>query len=137
YYASYEIHESLSGISDEIVKIAVYHETSAEEIIYPAMKRFNEQIMVKVSGQHWVDLNHSKANKGYALRQVQEHFGILEEETLAFGDYNNDLEMLQNAHYSFAMENAHPQVKTVANYRTESNDNYGVERILEKLLKAK
>ncbi|NND80334.1 MAG: HAD family phosphatase [Maribacter sp.] len=137
YYASYEIHESLSGISDEIVKIAVYHDTSAEEFIYPAMKRFNEQIMVKVSGQHWVDLNHSKANKGYALRQVQEHFGILEEETLAFGDYNNDLEMLQNARYSFAMENAHPQVKTVANYRTESNDNYGVERILEKLLEAK
>ncbi len=134
YYTSYEIHESLVGISDEIVKIAVYHNHSAEDYIYPAMKRFNEQIIVKVSGQHWVDLNHSKANKGYALQQVQEHFGILREETLVFGDYNNDLEMLQGAHYSFAMENAHPDVKKVAKFSTASNDNFGVERILEKLL---
>lgn len=134
YYSSYEIHDNLADIGDEIVKIAVYHNSSAENYVYPAMKRFNEQIIVKVSGQHWVDLNHSKANKGYALQQVQEHFGILEEETLVFGDYNNDLEMLQRAKYSFAMENAHPNVKKVANFSTESNDNYGVERILEKLL---
>jgi len=134
YYSSYEIHDDLLGISDEIVKIAVYHDTNAEEFIYPAMKRFNQEIIVKVSGQHWVDLNHSMANKGYALQQVQEHFGILEEETLVFGDYNNDLEMLQKAHYSFAMENAHPKVKKVANYHASSNDNYGVERVLEKLL---
>lgn len=134
YYSSYEIHESLAGINDEIVKIAVYHNQSAEDYVYPVMKRFNEEIIVKVSGQHWVDLNHSKANKGYALHQVQERFGILKEETLVFGDYNNDLEMLQSAHYSFAMKNAHPDVKKVANYHTESNDNFGVERILEKLL---
>ena len=134
YYSSYEIHESLLGISDEIVKIAVYHDLSAEDYVYPAMKRFNDKIIVKVSGQHWVDLNHAKANKGHALQQVQEHFGILKEETLVFGDYNNDLEMLQSAYYSFAMENAHPNVKKVANFSTESNDNFGVERILEKLL---
>ncbi len=134
YYSSYEIHESLAGINDEIVKIAVYHNQSAEDYVYPVMKRFNEEIIVKVSGQHWVDLNHSKANKGHALHQIQERFGILKEETLVFGDYNNDLEMLQSAHYSFAMKNAHPDVKKVANYHTESNDNFGVERILEKLL---
>ncbi len=134
YYSSFEIHDSLSNITDEIVKIAVFHNESAEDYIYPAMKSFENQVIVKVSGQNWLDLNHSDANKGHALKQVQDRFGILAEETLVFGDYNNDLEMLQRAHYSFAMENAHPNVKKVANYSTESNNDYGVERILDKLL---
>ena len=52
---------------------------------------------------------------------------------MAFGDFNNDLEMLKCADYSFAMENAHPDVKAIANYGTETNDNFGVELILENL----
>jgi hydroxymethylpyrimidine pyrophosphatase-like HAD family hydrolase len=32
-------------------------------------------------------------------------------ETMAFGDYLNDLEMMKQAPYSFAMENAHPDIK--------------------------
>lgn len=136
YYSDFEIHDNLMNVEDEIVKIAVYHNESAEDYIYPAMKSFENQVIVKVSGQNWVDLNHSHANKGHALQQVQERFGVLKEETLVFGDYNNDLEMLQCAHYSFAMQNAHPNVKKVANYETDSNDNYGVERILEKLLES-
>lgn len=134
YYASYEILDDLTSVTDEIIKIAVYHNESAEDYIYPAMERFNEQVIVKVSGQHWVDLNHSNANKGHALKQLQEQYGISEKETLVFGDYNNDLEMLQRAHYSFAMKNAHQEVKKVANYQTASNDDFGVELILDKLL---
>ena len=53
---------------------------------------------------------------------------------MVFGDYNNDLEMLAMADFSFAMKNAHPNVLEVANYTTTSNDDFGVERILEKLL---
>lgn len=135
YYASYEIHDDFSTVTDEIIKIAVYHNVSAEEHIYPAMKDLEDQIKVKVSGLNWVDLNHTNANKGFALEKMQERFGISPEETMVFGDYNNDLEMLGKAKYSFAMENAHPNVIEIANYRTTNNDDFGVERILEQLLK--
>ena len=74
------------------------------------------------------------ANKGYALKHLQEKYGIGRQETLVFGDYNNDLEMLAMADLSFAMANAHPNVTAAANYRTKSNDENGVEDILEKLL---
>ena len=134
YYASYEIHDDFSTVNDEIIKIAVYHNISAEDYIYPAMRDLKDQIKVKVSGMHWVDLNHTDANKGFALDKLQKRFNITPEETLVFGDYNNDLEMLQKAKYSFAMENAHPDVLKVANYKTSNNDDFGVERILEKLL---
>lgn len=136
YYASYEIHDEFGTVNDEIIKIAVYHDISAENYIYPAMKDLEGQIKVKVSGLHWVDLNHVDANKGFALEKLQKRFGISADETMVFGDYNNDLEMLGKAKYSFAMKNAHENVLEVANYKTTSNDDYGVERILEKLLVA-
>jgi hydroxymethylpyrimidine pyrophosphatase-like HAD family hydrolase len=65
---------------------------------------------------------------------IQKKYGISRDETLVFGDYNNDLEMLDLGTYSFAMANAHPNVLRQAKYRTSSNDDFGVERILEKLL---
>ena len=66
--------------------------------------------------------------------KVLETFAVQTSEVLVFGDYNNDLEMLALAEYSFAMANAHPNVKEVANFETTSNDDFGVERILEQLL---
>jgi hypothetical protein len=56
---------------------------------------------------------------------------------MVFGDYHNDIEMLQEAAYSFAMKNAHKDIKAIASYITESNDNFGVERVLEQLVKYK
>ena len=56
---------------------------------------------------------------------------------MAFGDYNNDIEMLKTAYFSYAMENAHPLVKETANFTTKSNANFGVEYILDLLIKEK
>ncbi len=68
---------------------------------------------------------------------LQNQLNILKEETMVFGDYNNDLKMLELADFSFAMENAHPNVKNVANYQTKSNDEQGVEFILEQVIKSR
>ncbi len=134
YYSSYEVQESFDSVTDEILKIAVYHPISAEDYIYPAMESFDGKIKVKVSGKNWVDLNHANANKGFALQNVIERLGLSADNVLAFGDYNNDVEMLALTKNSVAMQNAHPNVLEVANYTTTSNDNFGVERVLEKLL---
>jgi len=81
-----------------------------------------------------VDLSHRDAHKGFALKRIQDDYGISPSETLVFGDYNNDLEMMALSEYSVAMENAHPNVLNAAKYRTLSNDSLGVERILQKLV---
>ena len=119
-----------------ILKIAVYHSSSSEAFIYPAIKHLKEDYLLKVSGQNWLDISDHKANKGNALREVQKLLNISKEETMVFGDYLNDIEMLQEATFSFAMENAHKDLTKVANYATKSNNNFGIERILEKLVKA-
>ena len=61
-------------------------------------------------------------------------YQIKNHEVMVFGDYNNDLEMLALTDYSFAMANAHPDVKKIAKYETRSNNDFGVEQILEKLI---
>lgn len=134
YYSNYEIHKNLGDVTDEIIKIAVYHNKNAEAYIYPALKDLEHQLKVKVSGLYWVDLNHSDAHKGYALDKIMKQNNIASDEILVFGDYNNDLEMLELSDYSFAMANAHPNVKKVAKFETASNDDFGVERILEQLV---
>ena len=137
YYARYQQVDDLTAVEDdEFVKIAVYHFESSEEFIYPSVKHLEDELQVKVSGPNWVDLSHPDAHKGHALQLLQEKLGYTPEQTMVFGDYNNDLEMLGLATYSYAMENAHPDVKKVANYSTKSNENNGVEYVLEQLIEA-
>ncbi|MAU72357.1 MAG: haloacid dehalogenase [Pseudozobellia sp.] len=134
YYTEYELLDNLSEFDGEILKIAIYHHISSEKYIYPSVSHLEGKLKVKVSGENWVDVSSPDAHKGYALQKVQELNNIRPDETMVFGDYNNDLEMLALADFSFAMENAHPNVKKAAKYSTKSNDDFGVESVLQKLL---
>lgn len=134
YYSDYTVIDSLEDIDKDIIKIALYHNTNSEKYIFPYVEHLKPELSVVVSGNNWVDISEAKTNKGYAIKLLQRQFGITPEETMAFGDYNNDLELLKCAKYSYAMANAHPNVKAIANFETESNDNFGVEMILEKLI---
>ncbi len=138
YYGRYEIVQDLSQvIDDQYLKIAICNQKGAEQYLYPALKHLENRLKVKVSGEIWLDISHNLANKGHALQQLQESNNILPAETMVFGDYNNDLEMMTRAKYSFAMENAHPNVKAIANYSTKSNNDNGVEHMLVQMIEAK
>ncbi len=134
YYTAFNVIEDLKSSTEEAMKIAVYHFMDSEKYIYPAVKHLEGQMKVKVSSENWVDLSSLNAHKGYALKKVMERRHLKAHEIMVFGDYNNDLEMLQLSDFSFAMANAHPNVKKVARYETASNNEYGVESILEQLV---
>jgi len=135
FYLEFEQVEDLLAVThDDVFKIAIYHPNSSEEHIYPHAKFFEKNLQVKISGKHWLDISSLETHKGNALQKLQQKLGINRSQTLVFGDYNNDLEMLALSDFSFAMENAHPNVKKTAKYSTKSNDDFGVETILEQLL---
>ena len=134
YYTEFEVLEELKVTEREVIKIAIYHFESSEEHIYPHVKQFENHLKVKISGENWVDISSPNAHKGYALEKIMEHYQIKSDEIMVFGDYNNDLEMLALSDYSFAMENAHPNVKKASKYGTLSNDEMGVEHQLKKLV---
>jgi Cof subfamily protein (haloacid dehalogenase superfamily) len=138
YYSEVEQVEDLTQVTDDdFVKIAVYHFESSEAYIYPQVQNLIDSYQVVVSGQNWLDISHIKSNKAYALKMIQNDLGVTLNETMVFGDYNNDIGMLKLARLSFAMKNAHPNVIKMANYQTKSNTEEGVEDILDKLLKSK
>ena len=138
YYNSYTIVEDLMEIlaSEDFLKIAIYHTESSEKYIYPIIKHLKKEYLLKVSAKNWLDVSTEKANKGNALREVQKLLNITKEETMTFGDFHNDIEMLRESNFSFAMKNAHKDIKEIANYSTESNDNFGVEKIMSLLIKS-
>lgn len=137
YYPKYSIISNVLEITEPIYKVALFHEESSERYIYPFVKHIENRFKVKVSANHWVDISENDANKGHAIAIIQDTYNITPNETMVFGDYNNDIEMLKRAKFSFAMENAHPNVKAVANFKTKSNNENGVEYILKQTIKAK
>lgn len=134
FYAAHEPLDDLAAFPGEAVKVALYHRGGSEANIYPHVAHLEGALKVKVSGPLWVDVSHPDAHKGTGLRLVQELYGIAPAETVAFGDYLNDLELLAAAGRSYAMANAHPRVLAAARYRTASNDERGVEMVLRKVL---
>lgn len=134
YYSEFKVVPDLTAVTAEIIKIAIYHFDSSEKYIYPHVKHLEKELQVKISGTNWVDVSSSNANKGFAIQQLMHTHQITSSELMVFGDYNNDLEMLALSDFSFAMENAHTNVLAASHYMTETNDAYGVEKILEKLV---
>lgn len=134
YYASLVELDDLDTVDDDVVKVAVFSFADPQEGTAPALADFGETHQVVVSGAHWVDVMHPRVDKGVAVRRLQEELGVSAEQTVAFGDYLNDLEMLDAAGLSFAMDNAHPEVLARARYRAPSHLDHGVITTLRRLL---
>lgn len=134
YYAKLTAVEDVLAQDDEVLKVAVYDFDSSEVGAGPALAAFAHTHQVVVSGQHWVDIMNLGVDKGTALRRLQDALGVTAAQTVAFGDYLNDLELLQAAGLSFAMANAHPRVQAVARYQAPANTDGGVVQVVRALL---
>lgn len=130
YYARLEVVDDLLAVEDEVLKVAVYDFGSAATGAGPLLEPFD----ALVSGEHWVDVMSPTADKGHALRAVQTALGITAEQTMVFGDYFNDIGMLDAAYYSFAMDNAHPDVRAHARFIAPANTANGVVRTITSVL---
>ena len=69
--------------------------------------------------------------KGTGLAFVAAHLGFGPEETVAFGDGENDVELLEWAGYGVAVANAHARVLELADHVCPSVDEEGVAAVLE------
>lgn len=76
--------------------------------------------------EKWRRFAAANSNKESALRILVQYLGIHLKDVIAFGDDLNDVEMLKIAGTSVAVGNAIKEVKAVANYVTDCNDNDGV-----------
>lgn len=79
----------------------------------------------------FTDVNVKNCNKGTGIDSIIEKYGIKLEETMAFGDGGNDIQMLQHAGIGIAMGNANDNVKSAADYVTRSVDADGIVTALK------
>ena len=135
YYTRTVAVDNWSEIDDTPIKVAFFDGTGhSKENIYNHLAEFHDTQQVVLSSDFWVDVSSKNASKGTAVKKIQQILNFKPEECAAFGDFMNDYEMLQAVGYSFAMENAYPEIKKVAKFETLSNDNFGVIAGIKKLI---
>ncbi len=88
------------------------------------------------SSEHNVEVMVANVNKATGIKQMLRRFNLSEDETLAIGDSNNDLPMLQFVRYAVAMKNAPDHIKEIVDDVTEFTcDEDGVYHYLKSKLK--
>ena len=126
-----EIVDDLLTVKGPFLKIAFANMTSRRttDCLKELQEKFSSEIKVVTSGNIWIDFIVPGCNKGSALRNLMDLFGITPEECVAFGDQYNDVEMLETVGMGYAMSNAAPGIAGHAKYITDS-----VEEVLEDIL---
>ncbi len=94
------------------------------------LKRF-QYLAVTASLGNNLEINHKDATKGNGLKALAAYLGVPREETMAFGDGENDISMLEAAGIGVAMGNAEDSVKEAADLVTLENDRDGVAYAIE------
>jgi len=91
------------------------------------MQSVTDVFILTPSGDGWLDTVRKGQDKGVGLKRLQDMLGIRKEETLCFGDYHNDAGLMEHCDYSYAMKNAHPDLKSLCRSETRlTNEEDGV-----------
>lgn len=92
----------------------------------------DEKLELVGSLKYNIEINAAGVNKGKSLVKLGELLGIRREEIMTCGDGDNDVTMLREVGFSVAMGNAEETVKQAADYITETNDEDGAAKAIER-----
>ena len=98
------------------------------------VERFDDRLYISKSLPYFLEFASPSVTKAAGLDFLAEHLGFTREGTVAFGDGENDIELVDWAGYGVAVENAHQLVKDVADFICPSVDDEGVAQVLEAFL---
>ncbi len=97
-------------------------------------KMYGDKVCITLSTPYFCEFTNPKAHKGEALKFLADYYNIPLEKTMAFGDQNNDITMIQNAGIGVAVGNASENLKRVCDFVTKSIDEDGVAYAIEKFV---
>ena len=113
----------------EGINFIVYDEVMKQQM-REGLEAFND-FYVTSSVRRYIEISHRDVCKATALEWLCQELGVSREETAAFGDGENDIEMIQYAGLGVAMENGVPAAKVRADLIAPPCDEDGVARVLE------
>ncbi len=109
-----------------------------EENILNYLKKYPKTNIRPWYGGLYIELFFDKISKAQSLEDIRKYYHIKKENTIAFGDYSNDIEMIKWANHGVAMANAIEDVKKEAKYITKlDNNSDGIIDTLKQIIEKK
>jgi Cof subfamily protein (haloacid dehalogenase superfamily) len=140
-YASFqnlEVHavgDLLDWLSEPPTKlVAVGDPVELDGLEQRLKAQFEERMYISKSLPYFLEFASPDVTKAAGLSFVAEHLGFARERTVAFGDGENDIELVDWAGYAVAVENAHKRVLAVADLVCPPVQEEGVAQVMEAYL---
>jgi hydroxymethylpyrimidine pyrophosphatase-like HAD family hydrolase len=99
-----------------------------------AQAAFGDRATATRSQPYYLDVTHKDANKGSVVEYLSRHLGVPAAEIATIGDQPNDVLMFKRSGFSIAMGNASDQVKAQASATTDSNEDEGFAKAMERFI---
>ena len=112
----------------------VVGEERLDSVLQEINDLFDGHVRAVSSGYGCIDILQDGIHKAWGLVELLKRWNLKPEQIMAFGDSENDIEMLELAGISYAMENAEEAVKRVATKVAPANSQAGVYKVLENWL---
>ena len=120
---------------DKVLKMSMMvEEAAAAEHARLINQHFAGRLSAVASGYGAIDILQDGMHKAWGLQKLMVKWQIQSSEIMAFGDSENDIEMLELAGISYAMENGDERVKKLADYLAPANTEAGVLQVIEQYL---
>lgn len=133
-YAQVRQVSDFNEITEDFVKITIHDPALKCFETREKLSRFFESAYIVASEAAWIDIANANVHKGTTVEHLQSLLNVTPEETMAFGDGYNDLELMTRAKYSFAVRNAVQELKDAANFITRSNEEDAVIKTIIEIL---
>ena len=126
----------LDGLTDDVVKIVGVSDDydAVAKASVAAHDRFGDHVTAAASQPYYLDITHPDANKGWVARYLAKKYGISSSEIATIGDMPNDVLMFAHSGLSIAMGNASPEVQRAARRVTDTNENEGFAKAVERFI---
>ena len=106
----------------------------AEWMTAAAQAAFGDRASANRSQPYYLDVTHKDANKGAVAEFLSSHLGVPAAEIATIGDQPNDVLMFKRSGFSIAMGNAPDQVKAQASDTTDSYNDEGFAKAMERFI---
>jgi Cof subfamily protein (haloacid dehalogenase superfamily) len=139
-YANFDASTVWPGVEYIVTDFCELPKLPADKIIFITADKaeiskieelFNENLYWEISENEVLMVMNKNARKRNAIKDISNYFGLTLDEIVAFDDDYNDIEMLRECGIGVAVANAIDEVKSVADYVCDTNDNDGVAKWLE------
>ncbi len=130
-----EVGDLLGWLEEPPTKLVVVADPLALDELRPRVAaRFGDRLFIAKSLPHFLEFASPRVSKGSGLAFVAEHLGFTAAETIAFGDGENDLELIEWAGYGVSVENGDELLKARADWVCPGPAEEGVAAVIEAYL---